>query len=607
MPNGQEEVVVTNKSDLLAVVLIFLGALFVFWISPVSQLSDSHYSLLVSESLLKHRSFALDHYALPRLEPQAGIRDDYVANGGIWQLELVKNHLYYYFPPGSSILSLPYVALANLFGYSVVNPDLTYSPRHEQQLERGLAAILMAALGVVVFLTARVLLPVSWSLIVAFATIFGTQIWSTTSRALWSHTWEVLLVSLVVLMLVKHEFRVRRLHPILFATVLAWTYFVRPSGAIVVLAGTIYVLLYVRTNILEYLLTGLVWIGLFVAYSWTNFSQYVPSYFKASRLRLDLFPTALAGNLISPSRGLLIYVPILLFVGYLLIRYRNFLVSKRLATMALLVIAGHLILVSSFANRLGDWWGGASYGPRYSSDLVPWFSLLAILGLHEMIRSRRESMVFSKRRWTAEIALASLLLMVSVVINARGALSNATWKWSQPTSDQQMRALLWDWRHPQFLAGLQGPPPLVDTPVVPIGTRLEFSSQSVEKYLWYGWSGAEREFRWTDGKEAAMVFKIERPENLLLTIHAGPFTAGERLAGQNLGVVLNGQRIETLSLQGDSVRQFTLTLPQHLLSNSNTLKFELPNALSPESLGTGNDTRILGIRVEWMELRPLDR
>src|SRR5215813_8979678 len=93
------------RSDFLTAALLFTSVLLIFWLSPVHQVTDSHYSMLLSEALLKHHTFALDTFNLPRLEPNVSTRDYYVMNGDIWQLELAGGHIYYYFPPGSSVLS----------------------------------------------------------------------------------------------------------------------------------------------------------------------------------------------------------------------------------------------------------------------------------------------------------------------------------------------------------------------------------------------------------------------------------------------------------------------------------------------------------------------
>lgn len=590
MISRQRDHVRSSQLDHLAGGILFLVTLIVFWLSPVSQVSDSQYSLLVSDSLLRHRTFNLDQYGLPRYAPQTGVRDDYVANGPMWQVEIVNNHLYYYFPPGSSILSLPFSALARLFGYTVVNPDGTYDLQSEIRLQKLLAAILMAFCVLVIFLIGREVLPLHWSVITALAAGLGTQIWSTTSRALWSHTWETLLVGIAILLLVRNEVTNARIRPVLLGTLAAWLYFVRPNAAIVIVALLVYLAFKSSRLVISFLLTIVIWFSLFVFYSWLLFGALVPTYYKPNRLTLDLFPTAVAGNLISPSRGLFIYVPLALFALILVIRFWRQLRYQKLVILSLAIIGGHVILISSFANRWGDWWGGASYGPRYTSELVPWFVLLAVIAVDAM---RQEQVRLTKLK-----IIGGGLLTLSVFINARGALSPATWKWTQPVSDEQMRALLWDWRHPQFLAGLQLPPAPVQAPLIESGLRLEFGTPAVEKYLWYGWSGPEPGFRWTDGHEAAIVFRANPSKQHKFRIRAAPFIGGS-VNAQKVTLTLNGERLGEFELTAG--QEFELTIPASNLGTNNVLTFQLPNAASPRSLGLSDDDRLLGLRVEWLE------
>jgi len=522
-------------------------------------------------------------------------------NGDIWQLELAENHLYYYFPPGSSILSLPYVAVANAVGVSAAKPDGTYNPEGEIRIETGLAAILMAALAAVFYFTSRLILPLTWSVLIAVAGVLGTQVWSTASRGLWSHTWETFLTAIVVYMLLAFETGKQRINSIALASVLSWMYFVRPSAGVVVFAVSIYVASCCREAFVKYLIAGSLWLAGFVVYSWIHYGKELPSYYRASRLRFDLFPVAFAGNLISPSRGLLVYVPVTLFVVYLLGRYRQVLIARRLVWLSLSIIVLHVVLTSAFANLWGDWWGGASYGPRYMTDVVPWLVLLAGIAVKAW-RERQGGI-----RTLVETACGLLLVAMSVFINARGAVSLETWKWTQPATDKQLRAQLWDWHHPQFLAGLQSHAPPTEFPLLQTEARIDFRTPEADKYLWYGWSGAESNFRWSDGREATFVFALDDVNDLALQVKLGPFLAGASLPQQNLVIKLNKEPVKTVRLSESEIRVYAIALPRNLLSKQNVLTFELAEAASPASLGISNDYRQLGIRVEWLELRPESR
>jgi hypothetical protein len=583
--------------------LIFATTLLVFWFSPVHQVSDSKYSMLVSQCLLYHRSFALDHYQVPRLEPFQ--REDYLMDGDIYQLEIAKDHIYYFFPPGSAVLSVPYVALANACGLNAAFPDGTYNHQGEIAIESGLAAILMASLACIFFNTARLVLPSSWSAVIALGGAFGTQVWSTASRAMWSHTWGILLLGIVVYMLLAQETGKRKLRPVLLATLLSWMYFVRPSNSIFIAAISVYIFLYYRRLLVPYIITGALWLVGFVFYSWQHFGRALPNYYRANRLKFDAFPVAFPGNLVSPARGLLVYAPVLCFVAFLLARYRRERPFPRLTWLALIIFIVNLIVISGFPH----WWGGASFGPRFTTDAVPWFVLLAIISLKAMLNWREKHRSEHERKtaslsWRVQLAAGAIMLALSVFINGRGALSINTWKWNETPKDVVLvQKKLWDWRQPQFLAGLIRPPLDRDYPLIETDTRIDFTGPEADKYLWYGWSGAEPRLRWSEADEAALVFALKRIDDVSLRIRLMPFVPRGVQSQQRFNVDLNGHRIHTSSLNEERAYDISLTLPQNLLRRENVLTFGLPDAASPESLKISVDQRPLGVAVQWMEFR----
>src|SRR5262249_3770000 len=150
-------------------------------------------------------------------------------------------------------LSIPYFAAGRLFGMVVTNPDGSYSEAKEIRAEAGLAALLMAILVVVQYWTARLILPTSWSLAVALSMALGTQVWSTASRAMWSDTWGILLLGLALYLLLADEVGKRKLNSVLFATLVSWLYFVRPTNSVHIAAITIYIFLFHREMVVRYL------------------------------------------------------------------------------------------------------------------------------------------------------------------------------------------------------------------------------------------------------------------------------------------------------------------------------------------------------------------
>lgn len=585
------------KPDALTAGLIFIVAFFIFSASPLTQYTDSKYSMLLSQSLLEHRSFTLDGYAIPRLKPL--YNNNAYKNGDMYQLELVGDHLYYYFPPGASVLSAPFVTVMNLFGVSAANADGTYNLQGEGRIQSGLAALLMALLAVVFYYTSRLLLPPGWSLIIALGGVLGTPVWSTASRGMWTHTWSILLLGTLILIVLARETGKRELSPVILASLLSWMYFVRPTSSIFIVALSVYVFLYHRRVFLRYAITGAAWFAGFIAFSWYHYGQMLPNYNRAGRLSFEQFWTGFAGNLISPSRGLLVYVPALLFIAYLLARYRKQIVFPRLVWLALLVSIIHLTVSAGFT----PWHGGYCYGPRYSTDLVPWFVLLGILGVKAMLTWRDENTTrINAVAWNASLIGGSLLLLLSVFINGRGAISPETETWNKlPVDVDKWPNKVWDWTYPQFLAGLVRPPPPENFPMV--GNRINFAQPMSERYLYYGWSGNENEFRWTDDDEAAIVFALNDITDADLQMKLSPFLVPGQVSEQRVIISLNGRKIETLALRETAAREYSLALPQELLRRKNILTFELPDAASPMSLGISNDSRLLGMAMYWLQIR----
>jgi hypothetical protein len=408
-----------------------------------------------------------------------------------------------------------------------------------------------------------------------------------------------LLLGLIIFLLVSHETCKNKLRPVLLATLLAWAYFVRPTSSIAIVAVSAYLLIYLHRSLVCFASTLAIWFAGFIIYSWHNFGKLLPSYYAANRLNSGVFKTALFGNLISPSRGLLIYVPWICFTLYLLARYRRYLELPRLVWLALAIMTGNLIVASSFPL----WWGGRSYGPRLLTDLVPWLVLLTIIGVRAMMQAREQEKA-SRLRWRAEIALGGLLLAFGIFINGRGATALSTLRWNDyPKDDAAMEAKIWDWKQAQFLAGLVALPPPQNYPQLSSVTRIDLATTEADKYLWHGWGRPEAGFRWTDGKEANVVFALDPRGDVKVRMNCAPLIVPGRINQQTLQIELNGQTVETVTLNKPEYKELDLILPQTTLKQQNILTLRLPNATSPESLHLSIDQRQLGLAVQWIEFR----
>ena len=132
---------------------------------------------------------------------------------------------------------------------------------------------------VIVFRTANLLCrSAEVSLVVALSVGFGTQVWSVATRGLWSHTWLILLGTIAGWTILRAEIQRRDIPAIFLATILAWMYFVRPTAAIPILCVLCYLCVYHRKALGTFAVTGGLWLGAFVTYSWFTFHEILPGY-----------------------------------------------------------------------------------------------------------------------------------------------------------------------------------------------------------------------------------------------------------------------------------------------------------------------------------------
>ena len=430
-------------------VWLFAVTCVVFLLSPVWALSDACYSMLLSESILLDHSTHLNRYQFPapiqessRCSSPAGpIPLSYTT----YQLDRIDGNVAYCYPNGSSILSIPFVGVMNFLGVYPFDSHYRYNHAKEALIQRLLAALLMACFTVIAFRTALLVLSIMPAAFIAVGTAFGSQVWSTASRAMWAHTWLIFLGGLAAYYILGRETgHIKRAHPIALATLVSWMYLVRPTGAIPVLCVTIYVFAFWRRDFIAYSMTGLTWLAGFVTYSWVTFGKLIPDYYLDSRVDFENLKN-LPAILFSPSRGLFVFVPVFAFVMYLLFRYWDTLKYRRLAALALSMVSLQILMVSLWPV----WWGGYSYGPRLLADALPWMALLAILGV-SACATDTGAVILGK----AETAIALLLMALSIAINGRGAWSHATSNWNAVYDIDRHPERLKDWSNPQFMAGL---------------------------------------------------------------------------------------------------------------------------------------------------------
>ena len=159
--------------------------------------------------------------------------------------------------------------------------------------------------------------------------------------------------------------------------------------------------------------------------------------------------------------------------------------------------------------------------------------------------------------------------------------------------------------HPNFVIR-EGREEPIEFPRLSPHTRLQFSSEEVDKYLWYGWSGREIYSHWTDCGKAAIVFSVDeqvkKQPGMKLRIFGGPFLAPGKVDTQRIIIELNDRKIAEWTLDKAEPAEREIDIPPSFLRDQNALVLRLPDAASPRALGVSEDWRLLGFNVQWIEI-----
>jgi len=138
----------------------------------------------------------------------------------------------------------------------------------------------------------------------------------------------------------------------------------------------------------------------------------------------------LAGLLFSPSRGLLVYSPVLLFLAPAVWLWRRARRGRVVGACALFA-AAHVLVHAVWPI----WWGGDCFGPRLLAETLPGLVLLLVPLLEWLERIRLARVAF--------IALAAFSVFVQFV----GAFCYPKGDWhARPVSVSHHLERLWDWR-----------------------------------------------------------------------------------------------------------------------------------------------------------------
>lgn len=396
-----------------------LGLFLLYILAPVMPVSDSKWTIFETVSLLRRGDMDLDEYSqwLILLKYHGT-----VSAGGL---------TYDFFPVGMTVMSaIPVFLLSRIFSYGFLES-------HPFQSELFIASAMMCAASIFQYRAARRHLSVPASLAIAAIFALGTQACSTGSRALWQQTGIILLAS--IFLYYVHDLASARTGKLIaLGLLLGMAYVIRPAASVWIIVACVYALRVCSWRQAAFLFGAGGFVGiLFAAYNLHIYESILPPYYSPNRVFHNTqFLEALAGNLVSPARGIFIWSPVFLFSmygAYCLMRGEQL----QFGIYAFAFILLHWILIASFP----DWWGGHSIGSRLMSETAPFLTYLLIPFVRRLQEQPRAAAAF----WLAA--------MVSMVFHTRSIYVPEVNAWNQQPEINSNPEQIWNWKDPQFLAG----------------------------------------------------------------------------------------------------------------------------------------------------------
>lgn len=438
---GAMEKMLGKINPVLMSVMLFLFVFSVYFSKAVYWPYDSRWSLYTAMSMIYEHNTDLDEYL------------SYFDGSGKWELETHSGHFYSPYPLGASIMAMPFLLTADLVfrrllaaggttgGTDKFEFDKYFRGKYPTGLEFGIACFYMSMTVVLMYWLIRMFLNVPRSLLLSIVFAFGTAAWPTASRALWQHGPSMLMLVLTLFLLLKAKTK-----PALVqytGLTLACSYVIRPTNSLSVILLTIYVFWEYR----QYFLRFMFWAAMVaVPFLWHNWNVYhslfSPYYRSQFGFSWPALWEGLAGNMISPARGLLVFSPIFVFSAIGVIIKTRSGRSGKLDWFIISIIFLHWAVISIWPC----WWGADSFGYRLFSDMVPYLIYLMI-----PFFSNEKAGAGKTILWSA----FGILLVASVIINGNGAMREHGRYWNfVPDNISQNTKRLWDWKKPQFLSGI---------------------------------------------------------------------------------------------------------------------------------------------------------
>jgi hypothetical protein len=392
---------------------------------------DSQAAKLTAREVAVNRTLVLDRAIAERpalLERAAFARDR-------------SGHVRSAYPIVPALLAAVPASIAEATG--LVDMD---APLAANLIAAATASTLTAAAVALVFLALARIVPLRHALFVALGLGLGTNYWAVVSQTLWQHETVAFGLALALWSWLRAERDVKIHHLILGGLGVALAGAARPQTTPLALIFVLWIasrvglrramlpVSIVAVAAVASVSANVLWFGHILGAVGGIEARHLLTHGVEGSFTWRAW-TAAAGLLASPSRGILVFSPIVAVALLGLGRDR-----RARPDLGLAWLAGGAGLQFAFYAAYTVWWGGHTWGPRYLMDVLVPLAPAAAFGLGPLLRSR------------AGAIAAAVLLIWSIAVAASGALIYPNDRWnSDPVDVDQQHERLWDVRDSQIV------------------------------------------------------------------------------------------------------------------------------------------------------------
>ena len=340
-----------------------------------------------------------------------------------------SDHVCSIFPPGMGLLALPFFAPFVLAGQKPLDLGLLVHGGHV------VAALVEVLATLLLWSVLHRFAGARWSIVLVLLYFLATSVRTVASQALWQHSGVHLAVA-AALWLAMREEQIGLGRELLAGITLGLGAVVRQTTALVAIG-----LNGLRPMRLVAALLGVaIGVAPLLAYNYIAFGAPLEQGYGTKPFDTPI-QTGLYGLLLSPSRGLLVYCPYLVFAFLALVRAWRWPgeVAVRLRGLFIVWLAT-LVLYATYA----EWWGGRVFGARFLDDLAPILFVAIAWGTSVGLLKTR----------IARVVFGLLALWSVVIFQAAAFLYDKSWD-TVPVNVNDDPSKLFNWSDPQWLAVLR--------------------------------------------------------------------------------------------------------------------------------------------------------